>query len=174
VAGLIADKMLRRHPHVFGEEEQREAAAHSASWEAQKSTERKARGQRGALAGVPIAHPALTRAEKLTKRAARVGFDWPSVKEVLEKLQEETEELKAELDHADRARLQDELGDMLFVMANLARKLDLDPETCLRGANEKFTQRFEGVERILAQNGLTPQDATLEMMEEAWIEVKKR
>ncbi len=173
VARGIADKMMRRHPHVFGDAAARESAGHSAAWESQKSAERAARGQTGALAGVPTALPALTRAEKLTKRAARVGFDWPDATAVLAKLAEETAELQAELAQADPMRLADEVGDMLFVLANLARKLNLDPEETLRAANTKFARRFAGVEAVLARAGLTPVDATLDQMEDAWREVKR-
>jgi ATP diphosphatase len=141
VAAAIADKMLRRHPHVFGDEAARAAGAHTEAWEAQKEAERRAAAQEGVLAGVPAALPALTHAEKLTKRAARVGFDWPNAGTVLDKLDEEVAELRAELAEADPDRLEDELGDMLFVLANLARKLHLDPEAALRRANAKFTRR---------------------------------
>jgi ATP diphosphatase len=168
VARTIADKMVRRHPHVFGEAAARDAAAQTDAWEAQKAAERSASGEPGVLAGVPTGLPALTRAAKLTKRAARVGFDWPDAAAVLDKLDEETAELRAELPGADPARLADELGDMLFVLANLARKLDLDPETCLRGANDKFARRFAAVERQLAEAGRTPADSLLEEMENAW------
>ncbi len=166
VARGITDKMVRRHPHVFG-------SAAPGSWEAAKSAERAARHQHGTLDGVPPALPALTRAAKLTSRAARVGFDWPDAAAVLDKLAEETAELRAELDGADPARLQDELGDMLFVLANLARKLGLNPETCLQSANAKFTRRFEAVERHLAAAGLAPADAGLAAMEAAWQAVKR-
>jgi ATP diphosphatase len=172
VARLIADKMVRRHPHVFGDAAERDGAAQSAAqsamWEAQKSAERAARAETGALAGVPAALPALTRARKLTARAARVGFDWPDAGAVLDKLDEETAELRAELPEAEPARLADELGDMLFVLANLARKLDLDPEACLQQANAKFVRRFGAVEQALAFAGKTPADSTLEEMEAAW------
>ena len=168
VARGIADKMLRRHPHVFGDAAAREAAAHSEAWETQKAAERLARDEHGALAGVPVGLPALTRAEKLTRRAARVGFDWPDAESVLAKLDEEVAELRAELATADPVRLADELGDMLFVLANLARKLRLDPEACLRAANDKFARRFSAVERRLAKAGRTPADATLSDMEAAW------
>ncbi len=167
VARGIADKMIRRHPHVF-------AGATPAAdfWEAGKSAERAARHQGGTLAGVPVALPALTRAAKLTARAARVGFDWPDAGAVLDKLAEETAELRAELPGADPARLADEVGDMLFVLANLARKLGLNPETCLHAANAKFTRRFEGVEARLAAEGRTPGEAGLAAMEAAWQAVK--
>jgi ATP diphosphatase len=173
VAAAIADKMVRRHPHVFGDEAARAAAAHTEAWEAQKAAERRAAAQLGVLAGVPDALPALTRAEKLTKRAARVGFDWPDAEHVLDKLDEEVAELRAELAGADPERLEDELGDMLFVLANLARKLKLDPEAALRRANAKFARRFMAVERRLAAEGITPAEAGLARMEAAWQAVKR-
>ncbi len=166
VARAISDKMVRRHPHVFGEATVEEADF----WEAGKARER---GAAGVLAGVPDNLPALTRAEKLSKRAARVGFDWPDVEAVLTKLDEEVAELRAEFEGADPDRLEDELGDMFFVLANLARKLKLDPEACLARANAKFSARFNAVERLLAAQGVTPADAGLERMEAAWQVVKK-
>jgi ATP diphosphatase len=172
VARRISDKMVRRHPHVFGSEA-REAGAHMSAWEQAKAEERRQREEHGVLAGMPVGFPALTRAEKLTRRAARVGFDWPDAPHVLDKLEEEIAELRAELATADPARLADELGDMLFVMANLARKLGLDPEVCLQGANGKFARRFGGVERMLAEQGRAPADATLEEMEACWQAVKR-
>lgn len=172
VVRAIADKMVRRHPHVFGDAAARDAAVQTEAWEAQKAAERRARSEHGALAGVPVGLPALTRAEKLTKRAARVGFDWPDAAAVLDKLDEEVAELRAELPAADPVRLADELGDMLFVLANLARKLNLDPETCLRGANEKFARRFSAVEASLAAEGRTPAETPLADMEAAWHEAK--
>ena len=168
VAGAIAAKMVRRHPHVFAG-----AQATPGAWEADKAAARAARQLSGTLAGVPLALPALTRAAKLTARAARIGFDWPDAAGVLDKLAEETAELRAELPGADPARLADEVGDMLFVLANLARKLGLDAETCLRGANAKFTRRFEGVEATLAAAGTTPAEAGLGAMEAAWQAVKR-
>jgi ATP diphosphatase len=174
VARAIGAKMVRRHPHVFGAGEQRDAAAQTEAWEVQKAAERAARAESGALAGVAATLPALVRAQKLTRRAARVGFDWPDAEGVLDKLAEEAAELRAELPGADRARLQDELGDMLFVMANLARKLDLDAEQCLAAANRKFERRFGGVEALLAAEGLAPADVDLLRMEAAWAEVKRR
>ena len=168
IARGIADKMIRRHPHVF-DGQQAEAGA----WEAQKTAERTARRETGTLAGVPVALPALSRAAKLTSRAARVGFDWPDAGAVLDKLAEETAELRAELAEADPARLTDEVGDMLFVLANLARKLGLNPETCLQTANAKFTRRFAAVESRLAADGLSPGEAGLAAMETAWAAVKR-
>jgi ATP diphosphatase len=173
VVRAIGDKMLRRHPHVFGAKASREAATHGAAWEAQKAAERGLRDEHGILAGIPVALPALTRAAKLTARVARVGFDWPDAEAVLAKLDEEIAELRAEFAGADPARLADELGDMFFVMANLARKLGVDPEACLRGANDKFARRFTSVEKRLAEEGRTPAEATLEQMEAHWQAVKK-
>jgi len=172
VARAIADKMIRRHPHVFGDAAARDAAAQTAAWEAQKSAERAARDETGVLSGVPIALPALVRAAKLTARAARVGFDWPDAEAVLTKLDEETAELRAELAAADPVRLQDEVGDLLFVLANLARKLNLDPEACLRHANLKFARRFQGMEHQAETTGKTLADMSLEEMEELWKKVK--
>ncbi len=166
VAKTISDKMIRRHPHVFGEDA-------GPGWDAIKQAERAARAETGTLAGIPLALPALVRAEKLTKRAARVGFDWPDAAAVLDNLDEETAELRAELPEADPARLADEVGDMLFVMANLARKLGVDPESALRGANEKFARRFNSVEQGLAKAGKSPADSTLAEMEEGWAAAKR-
>ncbi|MFH5926274.1 nucleoside triphosphate pyrophosphohydrolase [Roseomonas xinghualingensis] len=168
VAKSISDKMIRRHPHVFGEEAARNAETQTLAWETQKAAERAARAETGTLAGVASNLPALTRAAKLTRRAARVGFDWPDANQVLDKLEEEAAELRAELPKADPARLADEVGDLLFVLANLARKLDLDPESCLRGANAKFERRFGAIEDGLAEEGRAPADATLEEMETLW------
>jgi ATP diphosphatase len=174
VARGIADKMIRRHPHVFGEASGADPAE---TWEAQKQAERAARAETGVLAGVPLPLPALSRAAKLTKRAARVGFDWPDAEAVLAKLEEEVSELRAELrsgaEDTDSAAIQDEVGDLLFVLANLARKLDLDPEACLRGANAKFERRFGFVEQSLAAEGFSPADSTLERMEALWGEAKR-
>jgi ATP diphosphatase len=173
VARAISEKMLRRHPHVFGAAAARDAAAQHAAWEAQKQAERSARAESGTLAGVPLALPALARAAKLTARAARVGFDWPDAAAVLEKLDEEAAELRAELDSADPARLADEVGDLLFVLANLARKLALDPEACLRQANAKFARRFEAMERAAAAAGQTLGEMALPEMEALWQEAKR-
>jgi ATP diphosphatase len=174
VAAAIADKMVRRHPHVFGKAAARTAGAQSLAWEEQKRHERAARAETGTLAGVAIGLPALTRAHKLTARAARVGFDWPDAAAVLDKLDEETAELRAELAEADPARLADEVGDLLFVLANLARKLELDPEACLRAANAKFARRFGAVEASLAAEGRGLAETTLAEMETAWQAEKMR
>ena len=173
IARAIADKMLRRHPHVFGDAAVRSVDAQSAAWEAQKSVERAERAETGALAGVPVGLPALARAVKLTARAARVGFDWPDAASVLDKLDEEIAELRAELPAADPARLADELGDLLFVLTNLARKLSLDPEECLRGANRKFMRRFNAMESASDREGKTLSDMTLDEMEALWQAAKR-
>jgi ATP diphosphatase len=180
VARTISDKMVRRHPHVFGKPAPgldpgaaaRDAMEQSAAWETHKSAERAARAETGALAGVPAALPALTRAAKLTARAARVGFDWPDAAAVLEKLDEEVAELRAELAEARPERLVDEVGDLLFVLANLARKLDLDPEACLRRANLKFHNRFNAMEQAAASAGKMLADMRLEEMEKYWQSIK--
>jgi ATP diphosphatase len=172
IAKCINDKMIRRHPHVFGDAAARDAAAQTTAWEAQKTAERAARRQSGALAGVPVGLPALSRALKLTNRAARVGFDWSNAEQVLEKLDEEIQELKAELSDADPVRLTDEVGDMLFVLANLARKLNLDPETCLRHANDKFSRRFNAMERDFESRAQTMSELSLAEMEAGWQRVK--
>ena len=173
VAQAITDKMIRRHPHVFGDAA-RDAAQQTIAWEAQKTAERAARHENGTLAGIARALPALTRAHKIATRAARVGFDWPDAAAVLDKLEEEARELRAELPAANPARLADELGDLLFVIVNLARKLKLDPEACLHQANAKFTGRFSQVEQTLEAEGKTPTDATLSEMEALWQTVKLR
>lgn len=171
VARTITDKMVRRHPRVFPAGP---ATPEPPGWEDQKARERLARAETGVLASVAAGLPALTRAAKLTNRAARVGFDWPDPLAVLDKLDEEIGELRAELPGADPDRLQDELGDILFVVANLARKLSLDPEACLRAANAKFTRRFNAVEQNLSDAGQSPADATLDEMEALWTAVKRR
>jgi ATP diphosphatase len=172
VARVIADKMVRRHPHVFGDAAVRSAAEQTESWEALKKAERATRAETGALAGVPAGLPALTRAAKLTSRAARVGFDWPDAAAVLAKLDEEVAELRAELPDARPERLADEVGDLLFVLANLARKLDLDPEACLQRANLKFSNRFDAIEQAAAIAGKTLAEMSLEEMEDQWQKIK--
>jgi ATP diphosphatase len=169
VAAAIADKLERRHPHVFGDEAARaDGVAQKARWEDIKAGERKAKAQHGVLDDVPVALPALARAAKLTKRAARVGFDWPSTAEVLDKLDEEVAELKAEIAAGDLDKARGELGDLLFVMANLARKLGVEPEDALRGTNAKFVRRFEFIEAELAKAGRTPEESDLAEMDALW------
>ena len=180
VAAAIADKMVERHPHVFGDAHVASADAQTVSWEARKAAERAAKGNgdvpAGALDGVALALPALLRAEKIQKRAARVGFDWKEFGPVIDKIEEELGELRAEVAAGtpDRARLSDELGDVLFAVANLARHCNVDPEAALRGTNDKFERRFRHIERRLAEGGRTPADATLEEMEALWQEAKAK
>jgi ATP diphosphatase len=173
VARTIADKMIRRHPHVFGDAAARNAAEQTVAWETHKTAERAARVETGTLAGVPAGLPALTRAAKLTARAGRVGFDWPDAQAVLRKLDEEIAEVRAELPDANPERLADEVGDLLFVLANLARKLDLDPETCLRQANQKFARRFNAMEQDVVSTGKVLSDLSLENMEAIWQKIKQ-
>ena len=177
IADAIAEKMERRHPHVFGDARIDSAAAQLLAWEATKAQERAAAGEAGkppsVLDGVARALPALTRAEKLTKRAARNRFDWPEAVQVLDKIEEEIRELRVEIAaRAPAERLTDELGDLLFACANLARKLSLDPEATLRSANDKFERRFRRVEALLAERGRTPGESTLEEMDTLWDAVK--
>ena len=172
VAAGIAGKMIRRHPHVFGDAEARDAAAQTRAWEADKARERVARAESGVLDGIATTIPALMRAKKLTARAALVGFDWPDAEAVLDKLDEEIAELRVELPGGDADRIEDELGDLLFVMVNLARKLGADGEAALARANAKFERRFRGVEAALAAQGRTPGQAGLDEMEGLWRTVK--
>jgi len=176
VARAIVTKLIRRHPHIFADEVQRTSAEQTEAWETIKAAERaaKATGRpAGVLDDVPAGLPALTRAVKLTRRAGRVGFDWPSAAEVLDKLREETAELEAEIAGGDMAAAREELGDLLFVCANLARKLDVDPEDALRSANAKFIRRFGAIEAALGEQGRGPQDASLEEMEALWTAAKQ-
>ncbi|MFG6516900.1 nucleoside triphosphate pyrophosphohydrolase [Sulfitobacter sp. 1A13496] len=169
----ISDKMVARHPHVFGDESRdKSAEQQTADWEKIKARERAGKAQRGTLDGVAIGLPALLRAMKLQKRAARVGFDWPETTQVLDKITEEAAELVEAKDQLSQAEVEEEYGDLLFVMANLGRHLGLDPEAALRAANAKFTRRFEGVEARLAAMGKTPQDSDLAEMDALWDAVK--
>ncbi len=172
VAAAIADKMVDRHPHVFGDLNIADADAQTVSWESRKAAERAKKGDTpvGTLDGVARALPALLRAEKLQKRAARVGFDWKTIGPVIDKIEEELRELRSELEAGklDTARIQDELGDVLFATANLARHCKIDPEAALRSTNDKFERRFRYIERKLAEQGRTPSQASLEEMEELW------
>ena len=191
VVEAVTAKMVRRHPHVFGTQEQRAAGVKPGFWERIKAEER-ARGEGEAapsvLNGVPVGLPALTRALKLQSKAARVGFDWPSLQPVLDKVKEELAELEAEIAKSgqaptqtpaqvwpdfgnrpdeDRAKIEEELGDLLFVIANVARHLKVDPEAALRSANGKFTRRFHAIEHKLAAVGRTPAQSTLAEMDAA-------
>lgn len=169
VANNIAQKMLDRHPHVFGDENNKKSAdQQTRDWEVQKARERAARNETGALDGVALGLPALLRALKLQKRAARVGFDWTEIEDVLSKLREEADELAAARAGRDQAHIEEEFGDFLFVAVNLARHLDVEPETALRKANAKFSRRFEYIEAQLAERGTTPAQSTLEDMDKLW------
>ncbi len=178
VAAAIADKMVDRHPHVFGDMDIRTADAQTVSWEARKAAERAAKGATegtpGTLDGVALALPALMRAEKIQKRAARVGFDWATIGPVIDKIEEELRELRAELEagKVEQAKVADELGDVLFAVANLARHCKVDPEVALRATNDKFEKRFRHIEHRLAKTGRKPADASLEEMETLWQEAK--
>ena len=168
VAAAMSEKLIRRHPHVFGDVGDRTADEQNTAWEVTKAAERKAKNKHGILDDVPLGLPALTRAAKLTKRAARVGFDWPSLGEVVDKLDEETAELKVEIASGDVIKARAELGDLLFVMANLARKLDVEPEDALRLTNQKFVRRFAAIETALAADGRTPEQSDLAEMDALW------
>ncbi|MCL4107570.1 UNVERIFIED_CONTAM: hypothetical protein GTU68_022031 [Idotea baltica] len=174
VTKAIADKMVARHPHVFGDESRdKSAEQQTRDWEKIKAAERAGKAEKGALDGVAIGLPALLRALKLQKRAARVGFDWTETGDVLDKLQEEAAELVSARDTLSQAETEEEFGDLLFVMVNLGRHLDIDAEAALRSANAKFQRRFEGVEAKLAATGKTPQSSDLTEMDALWDAVKK-
>ncbi|MEP3786466.1 nucleoside triphosphate pyrophosphohydrolase [Ascidiaceihabitans sp.] len=170
----ISDKMVARHPHVFGDESRdKSAEQQTRDWEAIKAAERAGKAQGGTLDSVAVGLPALLRAYKLQKRAARVGFDWPSTDQVIDKIQEEAAELVEARDTLTHTEVTEEFGDLMFVMANLGRHLGVEPEAALRAANAKFTRRFEGVEAALARKGKTPQDSDLQEMDAAWNDVKR-
>jgi tetrapyrrole methylase family protein/MazG family protein/ATP diphosphatase len=174
VAEAICAKMIRRHPHVFGAASHRNAAEQTVAWEAIKAEERATKSPRASLLdGVPTGLPGMTRAAKLTARAARVGFDWPSTSEVIDKLREELGELEAEIEARDQAKAREELGDLLFVCANLARKLDVEPEDAIRTANAKFVRRFAFIEAALAKVGRSPDQSDLTEMDGLWDEAKR-
>ena len=173
VADTMSDKMVARHPHVFGDENRdKSAEQQTVDWETIKAAERAGKAQKGTLDGVAVGLPALLRAVKLQKRAARVGFDWPGADHVLDKIAEETAELVEARDELSHEEMEEEFGDLLFVVANLARHLKIDPESALRAANAKFTRRFEGIEARLAAMGKTPEDSDLEEMDALWDQVK--
>ncbi|WP_373357059.1 nucleoside triphosphate pyrophosphohydrolase [Pseudoroseicyclus sp. CXY001] len=172
VAKGASDKMVARHPHIFGaESREKSAEQQTEDWEKIKAAERAGAGEAGVLDGVALALPALMRAAKLQKRAARVGFDWPAIDEVLAKLQEEAAEL-AEARELGPEALEEEMGDLLFVAANLSRWLGVEPETALRKANDKFTRRFKVIEAELQARGKTPATSSLEEMDAIWNEVR--
>jgi ATP diphosphatase len=166
--------MLRRHPHVFGDETQRAARGVRGRWEEIKEQEREGGEDSSALAGVARALPALMRARKLGDRAARVGFDWPDRGGVGRKIHEELDEIEEAASSGDGAAIEDELGDLLFAVVNLARHLDVDPEKALAGANRKFERRFRAVEDAISGRGLDIRDLDLEALESYWVEAKKQ
>ena len=174
VVQAITEKLVRRHPHVFADETSRTAPAVEGLWEQIKAEERAAKKPRetGALAGVPVALPALSRALKLQAKASKVGFDWNDPRAVLRKIREEADEIEAELARAESNKAATEVGDLLFAVVNLARHLQADPETVLRQTNLKFERRFAAIERALAARGKAPQDATLAEMDALWNEAK--
>lgn len=186
VVEAITSKLIRRHPHVFGDTRDLSPAEVKALWhrikaqeKADKATAREAAGpplqeeESGVLAGVPHSLPALTRAWKLQARASTVGFDWNNARLVLDKIREETQEIDEALASGDKAAIREEIGDLLFVVANFARHVDADPEGCLAAANAKFERRFKGIEAALEANGLNPKDATLDELEALWQSVKR-
>ena len=178
VAAAAADKMERRHPHVFGDEFVDSATAQTRAWEAHKAAERSATARlegrpESVLDGVTRALPALTRAAKLQARAARVGFDWPDAGPVIDKIDEEIAEVRAEMAHgAAPERMADEIGDLLFACVNLARHAGIDPEAALRRGNAKFERRFRRIEQLLEQMGKSPGESTLEEMDGLWNQAK--
>ena len=192
VARAIADKMVRRHPHVFGDDTVADAEAQTVAWEEHKRLEREAKeittenaanplgaekpgeGAKSALDGVISALPSLTRAQKLQKRAARVGFDWKTIVPVVGKVREELDEVEAEIDGGDPERLKDEIGDLLFCCVNLARKLEIDPEQALRHGNAKFERRFRRMEALLADDGKKIDDLPVdEVLDVYWTRAKR-
>jgi ATP diphosphatase len=187
VVEAITRKMIRRHPHVFGDAEARAAGSAKGMWDrikseekAEKRAERLARGLdpedhgKGFLDGVPVSHPALTRALKLQEKAAKVGFDWKEAKPILDKIEEEIGELRTAMENNDRAEMEDEFGDVLFALVNFGRHLKIDAETALRGTNEKFRSRFHHVEQALEARGDSLEKASLEEMEELWQAAKRK
>ena len=175
VVAAIADKMIRRHPHVFADENFRNAEEQTIAWEEQKAKERAEKKQASILDGVTIGLPALTRAVKLQKRAARVGFDWPETSQVIDKLNEEMTELSEELvkNKQDKDKIEEEFGDMMFVYANLARHLKIDPEEALRRANHKFTKRFNKIEQYIENEEKNIDQYTLDELDRLWEKAKE-
>ena len=177
VVEAITTKLIRRHPHVFGDQHARDPESVKGLWDEIKAQEKEAKAARGkpanegALAGVPVALPALTRALKLQSKASKVGFDWNDQRAVLHKIREEADEIEAALDRDDPSAAA-EVGDLLFAAVNLARHLDADPEALLRQTNRKFERRFSSIEQALATRGKAPQDATLAEMDALWDEAK--
>ena len=178
VVEAINAKMIRRHPHVFGDESSRTEDQQVAAWEVIKAQERAAKGQpedsASALDGVALALPALLRAEKFQKRAARVGFDWTEADDIFDKLAEETGEVREAIETGDTDKIEDELGDLLFVAANLSRRLNVDPEQALRRANAKFERRFRAMEGLAEQDGQDFAALDIDAQESLWQRVKQQ
>ena len=181
VVEAITTKLIRRHPHVFGDERAKDQHSVKGLWEEIKAQEKQAKAARGAangdggaLAGVPVALPALTRALKLQAKAGRVGFDWNDPRAVLRKIREEADEIEAALDRNDKEELAQETGDLLFALVNLARHVGADPEGALRATNAKFERRFAYIERALAALGRSPEQASLEEMDALWNAAKRQ
>ncbi|MCF6281030.1 MAG: nucleoside triphosphate pyrophosphohydrolase [Candidatus Polarisedimenticolaceae bacterium] len=178
VVETICEKMIRRHPHVFAGSDVADAEAQSQAWELHKAAERRQKqvdGETSQLAGVALGLPALLRAEKLQKRASQVGFDWPELSGVIAKIDEELAELKEAIaEDEGKQRLSEELGDLLFSCANLARRLDIDAETAVRDTNRKFERRFAYIEQQLSLTGIALEEASLEEMERLWNEAKSQ
>ncbi len=176
VVDAITTKMIRRHPHVFADAEGKTADHVKGMWERIKAEEKAERGHKqaeGALAGVPAALPALTRALKLQNKAGRVGFDWKDPRAVLAKIREEADEIEAEIEAGETDKAAAEVGDLLFAVVNLARHMNADPEGVLRGTNVKFERRFASIERALAARGKTPAESTLAEMDALWDKAKE-
>jgi len=176
VAKAIADKMVRRHPHVFGSDEERAAGPQPGSWERIKAAERRSkqgRDDKSVLAGVAKAQPALKRAQKLGERAASVGFDWPDQRGVRDKIREELDEVAEAIDERDQAHIEEEVGDLLYSVVNLSRHLKVDPEQALAASNRKFERRFREMERALAARGDELQGLDLDALEAAWQAAKQ-
>ena len=175
VVEAIVGKMVRRHPHVFGDDDVSSAAEQSRRWEDLKTAERSEGGEGGSLLDdVPVTLPALTRAVKLQRRAARCGFDWPNAHEVLDKLDEELGELRGAMREGDPADIEGELGDLLFTVANLARHLEVDPETSARSAGIKFERRFRELERRAREGGAPAEERDPAALEAIWSQIKAR
>lgn len=169
VVNAISDKMVARHPHVFGPESRNKTADQQVNdWERIKAAERASKARKGVLDDVALSLPALTRALKLQKRAARVGFDWPEISSVIDKIAEETEELVEAQKQKDADHMKEEFGDLLFVLVNLGRHMQIDAEEALRGANAKFTRRFQYIEEALRKKNKQPDEASLEEMDDLW------
>lgn len=174
VAGGMAEKLVRRHPHVFGNAEERDARGVRGRWEDIKAEERAGHDDQSALAAIAKALPALKRAQKLGKRAARVGFDWPDRQGVREKIDEELREVEQAAGARDRAAIEEEVGDLLFAIVNLARHLDVDAEQALARANRKFERRFRALEASIGADGLDIRDLDLDSLEQRWLDAKKK